>query len=103
MRGRADQILNLKEDLIVLGDLNDGPGLDEFENLFGRSSVEIVMGQGRAALFDPHAVKTVQTPFAERPSTARFFQPKADRYLEALLDYIMVSERLLLRKPTWTI
>lgn len=103
VRGRADQILENGDDLIVLGDLNDGPGLDEFENLFGRSSVEVVMGQGHRSLFDPNAVKTVQTPFAERPSTARFFQPKADRYLEALLDYVMISERLLAKSPTWTI
>ena len=44
--------------LIVAGDFNDGPGLDEFEELFGRSGVEIVLGtnlQAEERLFDPHA------------------------------------------------
>ena len=39
-----------------LGDFNDGPGLDEYERLFGRSGVEIVIGEeDDIRLFDPHA------------------------------------------------
>ena len=42
--------------LMLMGDLNDGPGLDEFEHLFGRSSVEILMGlPGELQIFDPNA------------------------------------------------
>ena len=33
-----------KDFVYVLGDFNDGPGLDEYERLFSRSSVEIVIG-----------------------------------------------------------
>ena len=46
--------------MMVLGDFNDGPGLDEYENLFGRSSIEIVMGQDLVpalGLFDPHGAE----------------------------------------------
>ena len=82
------------EDVILLGDLNDGPGLDEFENLFGRSSVEILL---QAGLFDPHASGT-----DDAPSTARFAR-EGGHYLEALLDYIMVSEALRARDPAWRI
>ena len=35
LRQRVNQHLKVNEDLIVLGDFNDGPGLDEFEKLFG--------------------------------------------------------------------
>jgi len=82
------------EQVILLGDLNDGPGLDEFENLFGRSSVEIVL---QAGLFDPHAAES-----GAAPSTARFAR-EGGRYLEALLDYIMISDNLRDKRPTWRI
>ena len=46
LRRRIEDHLRAGDPLIVLGDLNDGPGLDEYEHLFGRSSVEIMMGEG---------------------------------------------------------
>jgi hypothetical protein len=56
LRKRVDAHLEAGDDLIVLGDFNDGPGLDEYEKLFGRSGVEIVLGEGDALrMFDPHA------------------------------------------------
>ena len=36
LRERVEDHLDAGEDLIVLGDFNDGPGLDEYERLFGR-------------------------------------------------------------------
>ncbi|MCE8469933.1 endonuclease, partial [Rhodovulum sulfidophilum] len=41
LRQRIETHLDAGEALIVLGDFNDGPGLDEYEKLFGRSGVEI--------------------------------------------------------------
>lgn len=46
LRKRITEHLSEGTPLVVLGDMNDGPGLDEYEDLFGRSSVEIVMGEG---------------------------------------------------------
>ncbi len=86
--------------LVVLGDLNDGPGLDEYENLFGRSSVEIILGD---TLFDPHAAQNLRRPFGAALSTARFERPETGRYLQALLDYIMISGDLMARGPKWRI
>ena len=43
-----DQVLDEGAEVIVLGDLNDGPGLDVYEELFARSSVEIIMGNHRS-------------------------------------------------------
>ncbi|WP_420587217.1 endonuclease/exonuclease/phosphatase family protein [Ruegeria sp.] len=91
---RVRQHIADDEQVILLGDLNDGPGLDEFENLFGRSSVEILL---QAGLFDPHADGTDPTK-----STARFAR-KGGQYLEALLDYVMVSENLRSQRPVWRI
>ena len=56
IRRRVDEHLSVGEPLIVLGDFNDGPGLDEYEKLFGRSGVEIVLGEGNVpCMYDPHA------------------------------------------------
>lgn len=92
-----------QEPLIVLGDLNDGPGLDEYEKLFGRSSVEIVMGQGEQSLYDPHAAMALQRRIGAQPTTSRFYLGKEKRYLQALLDYVMISPDLRKRGPKWRI
>lgn len=44
LRTRIEEHLVAGDPMIVMGDLNDGPGLDEYEHLFGRSSVEIILG-----------------------------------------------------------
>jgi hypothetical protein len=78
--------------LIVAGDLNDGPGLDDYERLFGRSGVEIVMGgPARNSSTIPMPRRAVQSRIAAQPTTARFFIARDERWLAALLDYIMVS------------
>lgn len=95
LRRRADEHLARNESLMILGDFNDGPGLDEYEKLFGRSGVEIVLGEdGEMPLHDPHAAMALVRSIGARPTTARFWQPKNDRWLSVLLDYIMVSKDL---------
>ncbi|MBM7069556.1 endonuclease/exonuclease/phosphatase family protein [Actibacterium sp. 188UL27-1] len=106
LRRRVVAHLNAAEALIVLGDFNDGPGLDEYEQLFGRSGLEIVLGWGEdtaPALVEPHAKQALSGPTAGRFETARFWQPHEQRYLSALLDYIMVSPDLAKREPIWRI
>ncbi|UWR21515.1 endonuclease/exonuclease/phosphatase family protein [Sulfitobacter sp. S190] len=89
--------------VMVLGDLNDGPGLDTFEDLFGRSSVEIILGEGQGALFDPHAARALSSRRGAVPTTARFWIRTEKRFLQALLDYIMVSPQFRTRAPRWRI
>ena len=104
LRQRVEADLAAGNSLIVLGDFNDGPGLDEYERLFGRSGVEIVMGEdGGPRLCDPHARAAMTQRFGLRPTSARFRVPPDGRYLSALLDYVMLSEDLLARDPKWLI
>ncbi|MDA7425896.1 endonuclease/exonuclease/phosphatase family protein [Thalassococcus lentus] len=103
LRARIDAHLEAGDSLIVLGDLNDGPGLDEYENLFGRSSVEIVLGEGPQALFDPHAEQALARKLGAQPSSARFYLTGEKRYMQALLDYVMVSQDLRSKSPRWRI
>ncbi|MBS0125207.1 endonuclease/exonuclease/phosphatase family protein [Thetidibacter halocola] len=103
LRHRIEAHLLAGESLVVLGDLNDGPGLDHYENLFGRSSVEIVMGAEPLCLYDPHAAQALQRRLGATPTTARFFLQGENRYLQALLDYAMISPDLRERSPDWRI
>lgn len=104
LRARVEQHLAEGDDIIVMGDLNDGPGLDEYERLFGRSGVEIVLGEGDATrLYDPHARMALSRRVGAMPVTARFYVHPERRYLQALLDYIMVSPGLRSKALGWRI
>lgn len=106
VRQRVEQHLAAGESLIVLGDLNDGPGLDEYEKLFGHSGVEIVLGaeaDPALRLCDPHATMALSQPFGITPATARFWLAPKQQYFEALLDFIMVSPDLCTVGPRWRI
>lgn len=104
LRRRVEEHLIAGEPLIVLGDLNDGPGLDEYEHLFGRSSVEIVMGEeGGPCLYDPHAREALRRRIGTAATTSRFYIASEKRYLQALLDYVMISQDLRGLHPVWRI
>ena len=53
-------------------------------------------------MYDPHAAQALGSRFAG-PTTARFWLRKEKRYLQALLDYIMVSPGLRDLEPRWRI
>jgi Endonuclease/Exonuclease/phosphatase family len=107
LRARVEDHLRAGEPLIVLGDLNDGPGLDDFEGIFGRSGVEVVMGlpDGDPALHltDPHAEAARRRPMSQPHSTARFYHKEERRFFPALLDYILVSPGIAAQGPHWRI
>lgn len=106
LRRRVVAHLERGDSLIVLGDFNDGPGLDEYEKLFGQSGIEIVLGPEAdppLQLTDPHARMALSQRVGVVPSTARFWLAPQERYFEALLDFIMVSPELAARAPNWRI
>lgn len=104
LRARVERHLEAGDPLVVLGDFNDGPGLDEHERQFGRSGVEIVLGEGDGSqLYDPHARMAIRRPGAAAPATARFRVPPDGRWLSALLDYVMVSRDLRALRARWRI
>ncbi|MEM9063529.1 MAG: endonuclease/exonuclease/phosphatase family protein [Pseudomonadota bacterium] len=93
LRARIEDHLDRGDDVMVLGDFNDGPGQDKYERVFGRSGVEIVMGSvsdPERILRNPYAWRG-KPPYAARPSTARFYNRETKGFLNALLDFIMVS------------
>jgi endonuclease/exonuclease/phosphatase family metal-dependent hydrolase len=106
LRQRIEAHLRAHDPLIVMGDFNDGPGLDEYEKLFGKSGVEVAMGTDsppELRLVDPHAQMALSSPMAAQPTSARFYLAPQKRYFEALIDFIMVSPDLAKLSPEWRI
>jgi len=103
LRARVDAHLAAGQSLMVMGDFNDGPGLDDYERLFGRSGVEIVAGNGdEVPMHDPSVRRALTRRFAAPPVTSRFTLPDGE-VMSALLDYIMVSPDLREHLPRWQI
>ncbi len=107
IRQRVEQHLRDGEDLIVLGDFNDGPGLDTYEKLFGHSGVEIVVGTSKSEqsqLHEPHIAAARGRALGPLQTTSRFYNHTTKSYFNALLDYIMLSDGLFhSSSPTWKI
>ena len=106
LRQRVEAHLKAQDPLIVLGDFNDGPGIDDYEKLFGKSGVEVVMGTDGPAdlrLTDPHAEMALSRPLGASPTSARFYLAPQKRYFEALIDFIMLSPDLAKLNPEWRI
>lgn len=106
LRARVEEHLNAGDSLLVMGDFNDGPGLDEYEKLFGRSGIEIVMGTDAAEarqMTEPHASMVLASRVAMAPTSARFYDRARRRYFGALLDFILVTPDLARTDPHWRI
>lgn len=106
LRARVESHLRAHDALIVMGDFNDGPGLDEYEKLFGKSGIEIVMGTDEAPdmqMIDPHAQMVLSSKLAAAPTSARFYDNVKKRYFEALLDFILLSPDLAQAAADWRI
>lgn len=106
IRQRVDAHLDAGDPLVVLGDFNDGPTVNGFETLFARSGVQIVMGEEKdpgRCMIEPHASIMLDPHQAWSLSSARFYNSQHKRYLNALLDYVMLSEGLAATDPNWRI
>lgn len=107
LRQRVETHLAEGDDLIILGDLNDGPGLDTFEKLFGRSGVEVVLGDAKQK--ETHLIEPFTRSWREglrggSAATSRFYDAQNKRYVNALIDFIMLSPDLAAKSnPAWRI
>ncbi len=102
LRARATEHLAAGDSLIVLGDFNDGPGIDQYEKVFGKSGVEVVHGPDRPARPAPDRPPRPDGPdptSACTPPPPASGSPPAQCYFEALLDFIMVSPDLAAKAP----
>ena len=106
LRTRLEEHMAAGEDVIVLGDFNDGPGFDKLERVNGRSSVDLVIGNSARpdTLLASSFAGQGTTSDRARPSTARFYDDRTRVYLNALIDFIMLTPSLAARaQPSWRI
>ncbi|WP_138464223.1 endonuclease/exonuclease/phosphatase family protein [Poseidonocella sp. HB161398] len=101
IRRRVEDWLKEGRPLAVMGDINDGPGFDYYESRFGRSAVEIILGD----LFDLDGLLCYPAGRPEfgrygwEPSTARFTDIFTGDKVNALIDHIMISQQLRPASP----
>ena len=93
IRRRVDEWLDQGRSLVVMGDINDGPGMDFYESQFGHSAVEVIIGD----LFKPerilrsHSGRPSWGRFGWEPSSTRFTDKFTGDPVNALIDHIFVS------------
>ncbi len=96
IRSRVDEWLDKGYEVVVMGDINDGPGMDEYEFRYGRSGVEVIMGN----LFEPNRIlrNLAGQPkwgrFGWSPSTVRFKDRITETNINVMIDHILVSSGL---------
>ncbi|MEO1014620.1 MAG: endonuclease/exonuclease/phosphatase family protein [Pseudomonadota bacterium] len=94
VRRRVDAMLRDGDDVVVMGDVNDGPGMDYYEFRYAKSGVELIMGDA----FDPDAIlrnyagKPTFGRFGWTPSSARFVDQFTEKPVNVLIDHILVSK-----------
>ncbi|MEM0910562.1 MAG: endonuclease/exonuclease/phosphatase family protein [Pseudomonadota bacterium] len=93
IRQRVDEWLADGRKVIVMGDINDGPGFDYYESRFGKSAVELIIGDvySRDTLLKYHIGRPVFGNYGWEPSTARFWDSYTDDLVNVLIDHIIVS------------
>lgn len=102
IRARCDQWLKDHPDMnvIVMGDINDGFGMDYYEQRFSRSAVETLLGdvwypEGilRHVLARPRLGK-----YGWTPSTGRFKDRITGDEFDVLIDHILVTQGVGIRE-----
>lgn len=102
LRSRLDALVDAGERIVVLGDMNDGPGLDFYERALGTSFIESVIGSvfdPPRIFHDPHWWMTRTATDRNKLWTAAFDDPIVNHPLgwkhRVWLDHIIGSPSLL--------
>jgi len=105
IRQRVEDHIADGEPVIVLGDFNDGPRLYTFDELSGKSGVEVVLGDEKnpdTHLKDPNARLWLDPMQGWALSSARFYHSGLKWYVNTLLDYVMLTPDIA-SSGTWRI
>lgn len=94
IRQRVESWLDAGRKVVVMGDINDGPGMDVYEMRYGRSAVEVIMGdifEPEKLLFSPLG-RPVFGNYGWKPASASFRDRITEDYINVLIDHILVSQ-----------
>lgn len=96
IRQRIDSWFDKDRKIIVMGDINDGPGMDIFEMVHGISAVETIMGD----IFYPERIlknylgRPQFRTYGWTPSSARFTDRITEDPINVLIDHILLSQNI---------
>lgn len=99
IRERCDEYLQKRQEVIVMGDINDGFELDFYENKFSKSAVELLLGD----TWHPEYIlkSTLPKPklnsYGWTPNSSRFKDRITGDYVNVLIDHILVSQGLQIK------
>lgn len=98
IRERIDQWITEGDKVIVTGDINDGMGSDFYENRFGKSAIEILLGD----VFEPELIlksalgKPKLGKYGWTPNSSLFTDTITDNWFTVLIDHILISQDITL-------
>ncbi len=104
IRERCDQYLAKGQDVIVMGDINDGFELDFYENRFSKSAVELLLGDTWKPEWILKSVlpKPKLTAYGWTPYSGKYVDRITGDEFNVLIDHILVSRGVrILRGQVW--
>ena len=93
IRLKCNDYIEQGSEVIVMGDINDGIGMDFYENRFNKSAVEVLLG-------DVWQVDKIMKSVLEKPKWTNYgWKPSSSRYrdritednINVLIDHLIVS------------
>ncbi|MDN3203497.1 endonuclease/exonuclease/phosphatase family protein [Algoriphagus sediminis] len=96
IRQRCDEYLEKGQEVMVMGDINDGFELDFYENRFSKSAVEILLGD----IWKPEWVLKSVLPkpklnsYGWTPNSSRYKDRITGDRVNVLIDHILASQGL---------
>ena len=98
IRMRCDDYLKNGSNVVVMGDINDGVGLDFYENRFSKSAVEILLGE----VWNPELILTHVLPKPRwtsngwKPFSSNFRDRLTEDTVNVLIDHMLISRQFRL-------
>ncbi len=96
IRKKCDDYINDGSNVIVMGDINDGVGMDFYENRFSKSAVEILLGDvwKSEMILQSVLTKPKWTSNGWKPSSSRYRDRITEDNINVLIDHILISRGL---------
>lgn len=96
IRERCDEYLEKGQQVMVMGDINDGFELDFYENKFSKSAVEILLGDVWKPEFvlKPIVAKPKLNSYGYSPFSSRYKDRITGDQINVLIDHLLASQGL---------
>ncbi|WP_299441578.1 endonuclease/exonuclease/phosphatase family protein [uncultured Aquimarina sp.] len=98
IRKKCNDYIEEGHNVIVMGDINDGIGMDFYENRFNKSALEILLGDvwEQEMILTSVLPKPKWTSNGWEPSSSRYRDRITEDYINVLIDHILISNKLKL-------